>query len=182
MCQQALQSMPEQESSWQFLLANQFTYHSAITVLLLYSTICLSIFYCNSDEHLLLVLVITGKIQKWLYLRTWSSIEVCCCTSQTPIELHPWEPALQNTWETFCTGIYVNTFNLEDYFQYYFTYSIYDHKHSSAFGNRMSRQYDICFLIGITKSCIEVESTLETSAYLVCYEQNISFPSAWRIT
>lgn len=72
-------------------------------------------------------------------------------------------------------SIYFNTFNLKDYFQCYFTYFIYDHKHSSAFGNRMSRKHVICFLSGITKSCIEVESTLETSAYLVCYKQNISF-------
>lgn len=72
-------------------------------------------------------------------------------------------------------SVYFNSFNLKDYFHCYFTYFIYDHKHSSACDKRMSRQYGMCCLIGIAKSCIEVESTLETSAYLVCYKENISF-------
>lgn len=133
------------------------TYHGATTALLSNPTIPLNIFYCNLVGHLLLVLVFIGKIWKQAYLSTCGSTEICYCTPQTPIEERA---CIAEHLVDILHSIYFNTFNVKDYFQCHFTYFVYDHKHSSAFGKRMSRQYGICFLIGITKSCIEVEPTL----------------------
>lgn len=106
--------------------------------------------YCNLFGHLLLVLVFTREIYGSWCISVLEAAFNSAALLHKPPQKHIPAACIAEHLVYILHSMYFNSFNLKDYFQSYFTYFTYDHKFSSAFSNRMSSQYGICFLIGIT--------------------------------